>query len=107
MYIQENTPGISLALSGASKGDALKWYQPAQNCYIKANRIDHGREYQDSIAEVIAARVGALLHIEIVPYTLCRIRLGRWKVYSWHDFTEFLLRERNLPVLRNHRGKYG
>lgn len=79
MYIQENTPGISLALSGASKGDALKWYQPAQNCYIKANRIDHGREYQDSIAEVIAARVGALLHIDVVPYTLCRIRLDDGK----------------------------
>ena len=44
MYIQENTPGISLALSGASKGDALKWYQPEQNCYIKANRIDHVAE---------------------------------------------------------------
>ena len=79
MYIQENTPGISLALSGASKGDALKWYQPEQNCYIKANRIDHGREYQDSIAEVIAARVGALLHIDVVPYTLCRIRLDDGK----------------------------
>ena len=91
MYIQENTPGISLALSGASKGDALKWYQPEQNCYIKANRIDHGREYQDSIAEVIAARVGALLHIDVVPYTLCRIRLD--------TFTEFLPRGRNLSVL--------
>ena len=79
MYIQENTPGISLALSGASKGDALKWYQPEQNCYIKANRIDHGREYQDSIAEVIAAQVGALLHIDVVPYTLCRIRLDDGK----------------------------
>lgn len=58
-----------------SKGDVMKWYQPEQNCYIKANRIDHGREYQDSIAKVIAARVGALLHIKIVPYTLCHIRL--------------------------------
>lgn len=75
MYIQENTPGISLALSNMSKGNAMKWYQPEQNCYIKANHIDHRREYQDSIAKVIAARVGALLHIEIVPYTLCRIRL--------------------------------
>lgn len=79
MYIQEITPGIPLTLSSTSKGDALKWYQPEQNCYIKANRIDHGCEYQDSIAEVIAARVGALLHIDTVPYTLCRIRLDDGK----------------------------
>lgn len=79
MYIQEITPGIPLTLSSTSKGDALKWYQPEQNFYIKANRIDHGREYQDSIAEVIAARVGTLLHINTVPYALCRICLENGK----------------------------
>ena len=79
MYVQEITPGIPLTLSSTSKGDALKWYQPDQNCYIKANRIDHGHEYQDSIAEIIAARVGSLLHIDTVPYTLCRILLDDGK----------------------------
>ena len=41
----------------------MKWYQPETDCYLKANRVDHGREYQDAIAEVIASRVGELLHI--------------------------------------------
>ena len=41
----------------------MKWYQPKTDCYLKANRVDHGREYQDAIAEVIASRVGELLHI--------------------------------------------
>ena len=31
-------------------------------------------EYQDAIAEVIASRVGELLHILVVQYQLCRIR---------------------------------
>ena len=53
----------------------MKWYQPETDCYLKANRVDHGREYQDAIAEVIASRVGELLHILVVQYQLCRIRI--------------------------------
>lgn len=51
----------------------MKWYQPETDCYLKANRVDHGREYQDAIAEVIASRVGELLHIPVVQYQLCHI----------------------------------
>ena len=54
----------------------MKWYQPETDCYLKANRVDHGREYQDAIAEVIASRVGELLHILVVQYQLCRIRIN-------------------------------
>lgn len=54
----------------------MKWYQPGTDCYLKANRVDHGREYQDAIAEVIASRVGELLHILVVQYQLCRIRIN-------------------------------
>ena len=71
----EVTPGMPLVLSSASKGDAMKWYQPEHEIFIKANRFDHGREFQDSIAEVIASRLGALLHIPVLEYRLCRIRL--------------------------------
>mgnify|MGYP000845915687 FL=1 len=74
--ILEITPGIPLMLSSTSKGDAMKWYQPGTDCYLKANRVDHGREYQDAIAEVIASRVGELLHIPVVQYQLCRIRIN-------------------------------
>lgn len=54
----------------------MKWYQPETDCYLKANRVDHGREYQNAIAEVIASRVGELLHILVVQYQLCRIRIN-------------------------------
>ena len=73
--IFEITPGVPMVLSSTSKGDAMKWFLPEQNLFIKANRVDHGREYQDSVAEVIASRLGALLHIPVVEYRLCRIRL--------------------------------
>jgi hypothetical protein len=78
--ILEITPGIPLMLSSTSKGDAMKWYQPETNCYLKANRVDHGREYQDAIAEVIASRVGELLHILVVQYQLCHIRIDDEKL---------------------------
>ena len=42
--------------------------------------VDHGREYQDAIAEVIASRVGELLHILVVQYQLCRIRVDDEKL---------------------------
>ena len=71
---------IPSLLSAMSKGDAMKWYQPETNCYLKADRVDHGREYQDSIAEVIASRVGELLHIPVVQYQLCRIRVDDEKL---------------------------
>ena len=71
----EVTPGMPLVLSSTSKGEAMKWYQPEHEIFIKANRFDHGRESQDSIAEVIASRLGALLHIPVLEYRLCRIRL--------------------------------
>lgn len=58
----------------------MKWYQPETDCYLKANRVDHGREYQESIAEVIASRVGELLHIPVVQYQLCRIRVDDEKL---------------------------
>ena len=58
----------------------MKWYQPETDCYLKANRVDHGREYQDAIAEVIASRVGELLHIPVVQYQLCRIRVDDEKL---------------------------
>lgn len=73
--ILEVVPGVPLVLSSMSKGDAMKWYQPTQEVFIKANRFDHGREFQDSIAEVIASRLGALLNIPVLEYRLCRIRL--------------------------------
>ena len=78
--ILEITPGIPLMLSSTSKGDAMKWYQPETDCYLKANRVDHGREYQDAIAEVIASRVGELLHILVVQYQLCHIRIDDEKL---------------------------
>ena len=37
--ILEITPGIPLMLSSTSKGDAMKWYQPETNCYLKANSV--------------------------------------------------------------------
>ena len=58
----------------------MKWYQPETDCYLKANRVDHGREYQDAIAEVIASRVGELLHILVVQYQLCHIRIDDEKL---------------------------
>ena len=58
----------------------MKWYQPETDCYVKANRVDHGREYQDAIAEIIASRVGELLHILVVQYQLCRIRVDDEKL---------------------------
>lgn len=58
----------------------MKWYQSETNCYLKANRVDHGREYQDSIAEVIASRVGELLHIPVVQYQLYHIRVDDEKL---------------------------
>ena len=72
----ETATSIPSLLSAMSKGDAMKWYQPETDCYLKANRVDHGREYQDAIAEVIASRVGELLHILVVQYQLCRIRIN-------------------------------
>ena len=76
----ETATSIPSLLSAMSKGDAMKWYQPETNCYLKADRVDHGREYQDSVAEVIASRVGELLHIPIVQYQLCRIRVDDEKL---------------------------
>lgn len=75
MNLPEIIPGMPLALSSTSKGDAMKWYLPEQDAFVKANRVDHGREYQDSIAEVIAARLAAQMGIPAVDYRLCRIRL--------------------------------
>lgn len=72
----ETATSIPSLLSAMSKGDAMKWYQPETDCYLKANRVDHGREYQNAIAEVIASRVGELLHILVVQYQLCRIRIN-------------------------------
>lgn len=69
------TPGTPLALSSTSKGDAMKWYLPEKDAFVKANRFDHGREYQDSIAEVIAARLAVQMGIPAVEYQLCRIHL--------------------------------
>ena len=85
--ILEITPGIPLMLSSTSKGDAMKWYQPETNCYLKANRVDHGREYQDAIAEVIASRVGELPHILVVQYQLCHIRIDDEKTSAWYDLS--------------------
>ena len=76
----ETATNIPSLLSAMSKGDAMKWYQPETNCYLKADRIDHGREYQDAIAEVIASRVGELLHIPVVQYQLCHIRIDDEKL---------------------------
>ena len=69
------TPGTPLALSSTSKGDAMKWYLPEKDAFVKANRSDRGREYQDSIAEVIAARLAAQMGIPAVECQLCRIHL--------------------------------
>ena len=71
----EVKPGVPMILSSTSKGDAMKWYLPENNTFVKANRMDHGQEYQDSIAEVIASRLAAEMYIPAVPYRLCRIRL--------------------------------
>lgn len=76
----ETATSIPSLLSVMSKSDAMKWYQPETNCYLKANCVDHGREYQDAIAEVIASRVGELLHIPVVQYQLCRIRVDDEKL---------------------------
>ncbi|WP_235847445.1 HipA domain-containing protein [Intestinibacillus massiliensis] len=71
----EISSGVPMVLSSTSKGDAMKWYLPQDNTFIKANRIDHGREYQDSVAEVIAARLAQEMGVPAVPYRLCRIKL--------------------------------
>lgn len=63
-----------LALTSNSKGDAAKWYLSEQDCFVKANRVDHGREYQDSIAEVIASRLAKQMGIPCVEYALCWIQ---------------------------------
>ena len=98
--ILEITPGIPLMLSSTSKGDAMKWYQPETNCYLKANRVDHGREYQDAIAEVIASRVGELLHILVVQYQLCHIRIDDEKLLLVRSHTTSVTRTRVLFRLK-------
>ena len=105
--ILEITPGIPLMLSSTSKGDAMKWYQPETNCYLKANRVDHGREYQDAIAEVIASRVGELLHIPVVQYQLCHIRIDDEKLLLGtisHNFCHIILPHHLLKLFVEIKG---
>ncbi len=44
-----------------SKGDAMKWYQPETDYYLKANRVDHGRNIrmplQKSLLRVLASQI--------------------------------------------------
>lgn len=61
-------------------GRRNEWYQPETDCYVKANRVDHGREYQDAIAEVIASRVGERCIFLSLQYQLCRIRVDDEKL---------------------------
>lgn len=66
----------NIVLSSTSKGDSMKWYLSQRNAFVKANRIENGREYQDSISEVIASRIAAHMHIPSIQYSLCYIDTG-------------------------------